>query len=254
MPTSVTTAPDTIDLDYFYQKCPKSFGIGIHENAPTSSHPIPANKQPKNCNITELRGSTKCSHYFKAPESSSVVTCFCGKYHTHFISTTSQTYKQHETTNVIKKLKDQKTLANTIANSTKFVTPSPTASPSPNIHNHLCAKCNLPIACKETNNQHYLATDATLYNDKPYHKVCTSTQQFAQQSSSSPTFIQKLQQTISSYNPLASELTFTTSPNNNSNTTNDMDLDNNTTNNNNNQHQQQHQQPLYQNPPHSNEQ
>ena len=108
MPTLVTTAPDTIDLDYFYQKCPKSFGIGIHEDAANTSRPIPPNKHPNNCSTTELRGGTKSNHYFKAPESSSIVTCFCGKYHTHFISTTNQTYKQHEATSIIKNLKIKK--------------------------------------------------------------------------------------------------------------------------------------------------
>src|SRR6185436_9316186 len=214
MPTLSTTVADTIDLDYFYQKCPKSFGIGIHEDAAHTSRPILANKQPNNCITIELRGSVKSSHYFKAPESSSVVACFCGKYHTHFISTTNQTYKQPEMTTIVRKPKDKKTLANNIANSTEFIPPSPTKSPSPAIHNHTCPKCNLPIVCKETNNQHYLATDSVLYNDKPYHKICVEAQQPTQQSSSSPTFIQKLQQSIRSSNPLSSELTFTTSPTN----------------------------------------
>ena len=88
MPTLSTTAADTIDLDYFYQKCSKSFGIGIHEDAAYTSRPIPANKQPNNCIITELRRSIKSSYYFKASESSSIVACFCRKYHTHFILTT----------------------------------------------------------------------------------------------------------------------------------------------------------------------
>ena len=65
------------------------------------------------------------------------------------------------------------------------------------------------------NHQHYLASDSVLHNDKPYHKTCVETQQSTQQSSSSPTFIQKLQQSIRSYNLLSSELTFTTSPTNN---------------------------------------
>src|ERR1043165_3736431 len=220
MPTLATIAPDTIDLDYFYQKCLKSFGIGIHEDAANTLRPISPNKQPSNCSITELRGSTKSNHYFKAPKSSSIVTCFCGKYHTHFISTTNQTYKQHEATTIIKKSKDKKTLANNIANSTEFIPPSPTASPSPTIHNHQCAKCNLIITCKEMNNQHYLAANAILYNDKPHHKICAETEQLIQQSSSTPTFIQKLQQSIRSYNPLASELTFTTSPANNTDNSN----------------------------------
>ena len=77
MPTLTTTISDTIDLDYFYQKCPKSFGIGIHEDTPNTSRPIPANKQPNNCITTELRGTVKSSHYFKVPESSAIVTCFC---------------------------------------------------------------------------------------------------------------------------------------------------------------------------------
>src|SRR6185295_8231031 len=215
MPTLSTTAADTIYLDYFYQKCPKSFGISIHEDAAHTSCPIPANKQPNNCITTELRGSIKSSHYFKAPEFSSVVACFCEKYHTHFISTTNQTYKQPEITSIVRKPKEKKSLANSIANSTEFVPPSPTTSPSPAIHNHTCSKCNLPIVCKEMNHQHYLASDSVLHNDKPYHKTCVETQQSTQQSSSSPTFIQKLQQSIRSYNPLSSELTFTTSPTNN---------------------------------------
>src|ERR1043165_355185 len=220
MPTLSTTAADTIDLDYFYQKCPKSFSIGIYEDAPLTSCPIPANKQPNNCITTELRGSVKSSHYFKAPESSSVIACFCEKYHTHFISTTNQTYKQPEMTTIVRKPKDKKSLTNSIANSTEFVPPSPTKSPSPAIHNHICPKCNLPIVCKEMNNQHYLATDSVLHNDKPYHKICAEAQQPTQQSSSSPTFIQKLQQSIRSYNSLSSELTFTTSPSNNTDNSN----------------------------------
>src|ERR1043165_3974619 len=174
MPTLSTTAADTIDLDYFYQKCPKSFGIGILEDAANTSRPIPANKQPNNCSTTELRGGTKSCHYFKAPEFSSIITCFCGKFHTHFISTTNQIYKQHEVITTNKKSKDKKSLANNIANSTEFIPPSPTASPSPTTHNHQCAKCNLPIVCKEMNNQHYLAADAILYNNKPYHKTNTN--------------------------------------------------------------------------------
>src|ERR1043165_8147012 len=133
---------------------------------------------------------------------------------------TNQTYKQHEATSIIKKSKEKKTLANNIANSTEFIPPSSTASPSPTIHNHQCAKCNLIITCKEMNNQHYLAADTILHNDKPHHKICAETEQLIQQSSSTPTFIQKLQQSIRSYNPLASELTFTTSPANNTDNSN----------------------------------
>ena len=75
----------------------------------------------------------------------------------------------------IKKSKDKKILANNIANSTEFIPPSPTASPSSTLYNHYCGKCNLTIACKEMNNQNYLAADAILYNDKPYHKICADT-------------------------------------------------------------------------------
>ena len=95
MPTLVSNSPDTVDLDYFYQKCPKSFGIGIYEDTPNLSRPIPVSKQPSNCITIELRGGTKCSHYFKAPESSSTVTCLCSKYHTNFNLASNQTYKQH---------------------------------------------------------------------------------------------------------------------------------------------------------------
>src|ERR1043165_9379885 len=126
MLTLSTTEADTIDLDYFYQKCPKSFSIGIHEDTANTSRPISANKQPNNCITTELRGSVKSSHYFKASEFSSVVACFCGKYHTHFISTTNQTYKHPEMTSIIRKPKEKKSLANSITNSTEFVSPSPT--------------------------------------------------------------------------------------------------------------------------------
>ena len=89
MPTLVTVTPDTIDLDYFYQKCPKSFGIRIHEDNINTSHPIPPNKQPSSCITTELRSAIKTSHFFKAPTTSSIVSCFCGKFHIHFISTTN---------------------------------------------------------------------------------------------------------------------------------------------------------------------
>ncbi|CAG8647736.1 19106_t:CDS:1, partial [Racocetra fulgida] len=97
-----------------------------------------------------------------------------------------------------------------IEQSTHFIPFSPTTSLTPDIHHHECAKCKQPISCKATNNLHYLAADAILFNDKPYHKLCTETEPTSQQTSSSyntqqdsstskDTFIQKLQQSLNEY-------------------------------------------------------
>jgi len=129
MPTLVTVDPDPVDLDYFYENFPKSFGIGVYEETPLTSRPIPTGREPNNCFNIALRANTKCCHYFKAPITSSVVICLCGKFHTNFISQKNITYEQNSTGQTTKKSKDKKALATNIANSTEFIIPSPILLP-----------------------------------------------------------------------------------------------------------------------------
>ena len=225
---------------------------------PQISRPIPTNKRPNNCITTELRGSIKTCHYIQAPATSATITCLCGKYHTNFYSNKNLTYDQHQSTNIIKKPKDKRLLATNTVDSTDFIPPSPTSSPSPSLHQHTCPKCNQPINCKVTNNKHYLAADAELFNDEPCHKSCLDTQSEPEtqpttnpeQEPSHVLSLQEIEQSLNTYrnnNPLISELnplTPTTEDTTNDTTTNttDMDIDSSTLPDTKQQHQQQTQQ------------
>ena len=126
MPTLIHTTADTIDLDTFYNQFPNRFGIWIHENNPNTAKPIPSNVKPTNC-FVHLRSGDKATHFFKAPTSTSVVTCLCKKFHTHFISNNNNTYTLNDE-NLPEIAAPTKTLTKKLNKTTKFIPLSPTCN------------------------------------------------------------------------------------------------------------------------------
>jgi hypothetical protein len=232
MPTLTETAPDTIDLDYFYNKCSNCYGIGIYEDSPGTPRPIPPNKKPNYCTTTELRSGTKTIHYFEAPASSATVNCLCMKYHTNFVSAKQTTYQQKQIADLISNKKQLKNLANNIVESTEFVPPSPTTSKVFTMHHHPCAKCAQLIDCKLVGTQHYLADDAMLFENDTCHKTCVDNQLYAQQGSST-------HRITTEYSENNNEEENTTA---NTNDNDNMDLDDNNNNSSSKHKQKQKQQ------------
>ncbi|CAG8717756.1 2193_t:CDS:1, partial [Scutellospora calospora] len=66
------------------------------------------------------------------------------------------------------KNKNTQKMLQSIATSTDNIPSSPT----PVTHQHSCQKCQQPISCKVTNNQHKLSNDATFQNNNAYHYTC----------------------------------------------------------------------------------
>jgi hypothetical protein len=196
MPTLSTQSPDTTNLDFFYANYANSFGIGFHEDAPNKPKPIPPSIMPTQCLTKNLRGSTKTTHFFKAPNTTLVVKCLCGSFHTNFISQSTQPYTS-DTQNFTPttSMKKQKNLISNITNSAEFIPPSPVASPSLSTHTHQCLFCNLNINCKINNETHFLENDSTTYKNIPCHKTCLNMQNDQGTSSklSTQSFIDRLQ-------------------------------------------------------------
>jgi hypothetical protein len=194
MPTSVTQELDTTNLDFFYANYSKSFGIGFHEDTPNKPKPIPPNINPAQCLIKDLRGSSKTTHFFKAPNVTSIVKCFCRKFHTNFISQSKHPYNlDTQNFSPVTSNKKTKNLVTNIMNSVDLISPSPVTSPSPTTHTHQCLFCNLNINCKITNNTHYLESESTTYQNIPCHKSCLD-EQNNQVTSNKQSFIDRLKQ------------------------------------------------------------
>src|ERR1041384_1996672 len=93
MPSLTQQEPDTIDLDYFYAYFSTSFGIAFLEDESTDNIKlIPPSQEPTVCHIKTTR-TTKATHFFRAPKSTSTITCLCNKYHTQFIAKNNPTYQ-----------------------------------------------------------------------------------------------------------------------------------------------------------------
>jgi hypothetical protein len=175
MPTLSQQEPDTADLDYFYQNFSNSFGIALYEEDNNNkARPIPSKVQPTSCLTKNLR-SNKITHFFKAPTSTSLITCLCGKYHTKFISTSNTNYTQttefttaHINSNSKKINKTTQELMTNLSSSIDSVPPSPT----PDVHYHTCPKCSLPIGCTKRNERHYPTEKYISKNNEIYHLTC----------------------------------------------------------------------------------
>jgi hypothetical protein len=134
------------------------------------------------------------------------------------------------------------------------------ASQTPNLHQHNCTICKVPIDCRiNANNLHTLASNAMAVENKPYHLTCIPISQLSASETQSgpsgnnqnaqntqPENNQNTQNTQqSSDNKLNTTAPLLKPPSNtNQNTTNTedkMDIDNNTTENKSNKAQQQEQ-------------
>ena len=96
MPTLTQQEPDTADLDFFYIHHAQSFGIALFEDEQENNlKAIPPNQEPTTCHTRTTR-TNKATHFFRAPSTTSVVTCLCRKYHTKFISIQNNTYQPYK--------------------------------------------------------------------------------------------------------------------------------------------------------------
>ena len=211
MPTLTNQEPDTADLDYFYLNFPNSFGIALYEEeSGNNARPIPPKVKPTTCLTKNLR-SNKITHFFQAPSSTSVITCFCSKYHTKFTSPTNTNHIQatelttvHVNSNSKKNLnKPTQQLMTNLSSSTDRVPPSPT----PDIHYHTCPKCFLPIGCTKRNEHHYPNEKYVTKNNEVYHLACMTASSQHEASSSqtkknlTQTFQNILNETSQTTNP-----------------------------------------------------
>ena len=92
MPTLTSEMPDTLDLDYFYKRCPDTFGVAFYEDDPKNITPIPSKSKPITCLTKVLRNNTKSMHFLFAPKTTATTQCLCGIYHTNFISASNTEY------------------------------------------------------------------------------------------------------------------------------------------------------------------
>ena len=177
MPTLTHTTADTIDLDTFYNQFPNRFGIWIHENNPNTAKPTPSSVKPTTCFIHLRSGGDKATHFFKAPTSTSIVTCICKKFHTHFISNNNDTYTSNSE-NLPEITAPTKNLTKKLNKTTEFIPPSPIRNQTDTrqLETHDCKKCQKPVECKFSpeENRHYLHENAIYYKDNIYHKACLS--------------------------------------------------------------------------------
>ena len=70
MPTLTSESLDTFDLDYFYKKCPDSFGVAFYEDDLKNISPIPPKSKPVTCLTKVLCSSAKITHFVPAPKTS----------------------------------------------------------------------------------------------------------------------------------------------------------------------------------------
>src|SRR5205085_10103146 len=92
IPTLVSETPDTLDLDYFYKKCPDTFGVAFYEEDPKNVTPILSKSKLITCLTKTLRSNTKSMHFLFAPKTSAITQYLCGIYYTNFISADNTEY------------------------------------------------------------------------------------------------------------------------------------------------------------------
>jgi len=174
MPTLTQQEPDTADLDFFYIHHAQSFGIALFEDEQENNlKAIPPNQEPTTCHTRTTR-TNKATHFFRAPSTTSVVTCLCRKYHTKFISIQNNTYQPHKefTQIAMGKRQNSKTveLINQISQTSDNIPPSPT----PQLCQHTCPKCSKSITCRIYDNKHHPNESYILVDKKVYHTNCTA--------------------------------------------------------------------------------
>jgi hypothetical protein len=174
MPTLTSATPDSLDLDYFLTKYPTSFGIAFNEETPTITHPIPAKNKPLDCFTKSLRSNTKITHFIKAPPTTAINFCLCNKYHVKFVAENNKLYNlpQTEFSPFVSNPKNKNTLK-MISNISEITDRIP-SSPTSATHQHTCSKCQLPITCKVSGNQHQLANDAKFQDNEAIHHSCST--------------------------------------------------------------------------------
>jgi len=84
MPTLISEDPDSYNLDYYYKNYNDRFGLRTTESKIGQLRVLSVSFRPDSCSPSEQR------YYFSVPLQPSIQTCYCGKYHTSFIS---QTYR-----------------------------------------------------------------------------------------------------------------------------------------------------------------
>ena len=174
MPTLTQQDPDTADLDYFYIHHAQSFGIALFEDEQEDNlKAIPPNQEPTTCHTRTTR-TNKATHFFRAPSTTSVVTCLCRKYHTKFISVQNNIYQPHKefTQIAMGKKQNSKTveLINQISQTSDNIPPSPT----PQLCQHTCPKCSKSITCRIYNNKHHPTESYVLVDKEVYHTNCAT--------------------------------------------------------------------------------
>ena len=176
MPTPVSISPDTIDLDAFYAQYPSRFGIFVYEDNPAIAKPTPPNTKPTRCLSTVLRDPNfKVTHFIPAPTTSTIQTCFCSKFHTHFITKdTNNKYTINKHLVSTSSEKQTKKLVTRLSKTTDTIPSSPIKEHTPCTHE--CHKCKEPVQCTKSikENRHFLNNNATFYSNNVYHKKCLS--------------------------------------------------------------------------------
>src|SRR5260364_474848 len=174
MPTLTQQVPDTANLDYFYTHHAQSFSIALFEDEQEDNlKAIPPNQEPTTCHTRTTR-TNKATHFFRAPSTTSVITCLCRKYHTKFISVQNNIYQPHKefTQIAMGKKQNSKTieLINQISQTSDNIPPLPT----PQLCQHTCPKCSKSITCRIYNNKHYPNKSYVLVDKDVYHTNCAT--------------------------------------------------------------------------------
>ena len=86
MPTLTSEMPDTLDLDYFYKRCPDTFRVAFYEDDPRNITPFSSKSKPITCLTKVLRNNTKSMYFLFAPKTTATTQCLCGIYYTNFFS------------------------------------------------------------------------------------------------------------------------------------------------------------------------